>query len=214
MALAVLAAIKLCSTSRYSRFLVQRNPGDLDAPWFKAFVADWAVARTIRSGCLDEVRTYLDVEFRAALKSGDPGEAVDRAAEHLQRKGWSLQNRKDGGARLPISLVSKIGFLLDPDRIVPFDSFAREGLKRLQGRERNGGQGTVQGKKYTRYLATFEASYVEFRQIIDEESTRSWVRSLAQRIGFESDWLVSPRFRRKVFDNFLMQLGGRAGLSD
>src|SRR6266542_359398 len=112
LALAMVQALQMWSNKRYSPFLVHANPGELTEEWFRWFAGSWNVARTIKDGRQEFVRRYLDRDFRKELMEGGGAEAVDAAAGHIQQQGWSSQKRKTGEGSLPISLVSKIGFLL------------------------------------------------------------------------------------------------------
>jgi hypothetical protein len=114
------------------RTLLQAKPRKLTEDWFRWFVAEWNVARTIKKGRQRVVREYLDRDFRKDLLDGGGAETVDAAAAHIQRKGWSSQKRKNGQGSLPISLVSKIGFFLCPTRLVPLDRYAVRGLNELR----------------------------------------------------------------------------------
>ena len=125
--LAVVQTLRMWGDERYDLFLVQAKPGQLTEEWFRWFVGAWNVARTIKQGRLGPVREYLDRDFRKELLEGGGAEAVDAAATHIQKKGWSSQKRKNGQSSLPISLVSKVGFFLCPTRLVPLDRYAVRG---------------------------------------------------------------------------------------
>src|SRR5436190_18338889 len=118
LALAVIQVLRMWSDDRYALFLLQAQPGQLTEQWFRWFVGAWNVARTIKDGRQELVRKYLDRDFREKILAGGGAEAVDFAAAHIQKKGWSSQRRKNGQNSLPISLVSKIGFFLCPKTLV------------------------------------------------------------------------------------------------
>jgi hypothetical protein len=210
LALAVLEAVKLWSNPWYSRFLRQLKPGELDEEWFKTFVGVWSVRRTIRRECLNKVRSYLDDDFRAAIRLNDPAGEVDVALQHLRKKRWPSKTRKDGSSSSPISLVSKVGFLFNPDRITPFDKLALAGLNWMRDKVPGGGEGHIGVEDYSSYLTAFDAMYDKFRATIKKETSRHWVSSVARQLGCEEKWLASKRFRRKVFDNSLVQIGTRS----
>jgi len=209
LARAIVTSLDMWSDPFYFRFLNQDQPGALDADWFERFAGEWGVARTIKKEKVVAVRRYLDDKFRRRLASRPGASAVDEAARHIQDNRWSAQERKDGKASLPLSLVSKIGFFFRPADLVPYDNYARRGLDRLRGKKKLGGAGFFRGTSYAEYLEAFDDQFSRKREQIHEALMEPWVTALAGKFGCPSDALASVAMERKTFDNFLMFLAGR-----
>jgi hypothetical protein len=204
LTLAILKTLTMWSDPKYPQFLRQNKPGSLDKDWFEWFVGDWRVARTIKEGKLEHVRRYLDRKFRQKLAKGDGASHVDRAARDIKKKCWSAG--KDGKASLPLSLVSKIGFFLKPNTLVPYDTFARRGLKKLQRRR---GVSRSKIESYGDYLHAFDAEFALVQGEIRDALTQPWVTAVAKRLECPIEKLQSPSLKRKIFDDYLMEIGGR-----
>jgi len=204
LALALVQTLQMWSDERYDRFLLQAKPGELTETWFRWFVGAWNVARTIKEGRQGLVRGYLDRDFRRKLLKGGGAEAVDAAAAHIQRKGWSSQKRKNGHGSLPISLVSKIGFFLCPTRLVPFDRYAVLGLNNLRCVS---GVSRLKGHSYREYLEAFNEQYAKMERLLTGALKESWVIALANKLGCPTSALSTIAMRRKLFDDYLMHTG-------
>ena len=202
--LAVGQTLRMWSDKRYDLFLVHAKPGQLTEEWFRWFVGAWNVARTIKQGRQGLVRKYLDRDFRKELLEGGGAEAVDAAAAHIQKKGWSSQKRKDGQGSLPISLVSKVGFFLCPTRLVPLDRYAVRGLNDLR---RISGASRLKGQSYREYLEAFNEQYARIEHQLAAALKESWVIALANKLGCPVNALSSIAMRRKLFDDYLMHSG-------
>ena len=205
---AIVDAVELWVDPRYKNFLSSRQPGQFEESWFAAFQARWNVARTIRLKSRNEVRLYFDKEFRQALSARDAASTIDEAAEHIRHQGWSSRQNKKGERSRPVSIVSKAGFLLSPRAIVPYDSFALKGLNMLRGKRTNGGLGHLEGGSYSGYLEAFDSQLERFQSEIERELKSSWAILLADRLGCAQEVLQGEKFQRKVFDSFLMRVGG------
>ena len=203
LSLAIVNAMKMWTDLQYGRFLAQSKAGSLDRKWFKWFVGAWSVARTVKRKKIESVRRYFDNDFRQKIAAGYGATAVDDAAQFIQRRRWSPRKRK------PLSLVAKIGFFLDRNEIVPYDRYSLRGLNKLRGTRGTGGEGHCKGKTYREYLAAFDAKYADMEEKIVVALSARWVIAVASRIGCSRKALDSRRMKRKVFDNYLMQIGGR-----
>jgi hypothetical protein len=192
------------SNNRYAPFLCQRTPPPLAEDWFRWFVGEWKVARTIKDGQQGNVRDYLDKKFRQDLKNGGGAEAVDAAAAHIQQRGWSSQIRKDGQSSLPISLVSKIGFFFCPSKLVPLDRYALLGLNRLRC---DSSKPKIAQNPYAEYLSAFNEQFAFMDSRLTAVLKEPWVNTLACKLGCPIGALNSIALRRKLFDDFLMHLG-------
>jgi hypothetical protein len=206
LARAILWTLDMWSDPRYSRFLGQITPGLLDKEWFNWFVGAWRVARTIKQKKRDSVRQYLDGELRQQLAQGRGARAIDDAAQFIQLERWSAQELKNGGASLPLSLVSKIGFMFCPDTLIPYDRFAWGGLNRLR---REAKKPQIRSRIYCSYLAAFNEMFAPRQKQIRQALSEHWVTVLARKLNCFVAGTTSPAMERKVFDNFLMQLGRR-----
>ncbi len=191
------------SAARYREFLARSQAGEITEEWFRWFVGAWSVARTIRDGCQESVREYLDRDFRMALANRGGSVAVDGAAAHIQRQRWSSQTRKDGLSSLPLSLVAKVGFFLCPSELVPLDRYAVQGLNELR---RAIGSPRLSGRCYVEYLAAFDSLYAEVEPQLAAALQELWVYGLASKVGCPEQVLKTVPVRRKLLDNYLMHL--------
>lgn len=204
LAMAVVQVVQMWSDQRYRNFLLEGKPGKLTQEWFRWFVGEWKVARTIKDGRQGFVRKYLDRDFRKQLVVGGGAESVDAAAEHIRQQGWSSSKRKNGQGSLPISLVSKIGFFLLPERLVPLDRYALQGLNSLR---RASGSRRLKGRSYQEYLEAFDEQYAKMEPQLVAALKEPWVIALAGKLGCPAKALQTIAVRRKFFDNYLMHSG-------
>lgn len=195
LALALLQVIQMWSNPRYQMFLDRAEPGELTDEWFSWFVGAWNVARNIMKGRKTCVREYLDRDFRRVLSLRAYGECVDAAALHIQHQGWSSRGC------LPVSLVSKIGFFLRPDRFVPLDRFSVRGLNLLRAAN---GAGRLKRNSYKAYLDAFDEQYERLEPLLRTALKKQWVLDMADQLGCPRAALTSPAMRRKLFDDYLM----------
>jgi hypothetical protein len=182
---------------RYEPFLNRAEPAELTDEWFRWLVGSWKVARTIKGGRKAQVRQYLDLEFRRALSVGDPAECVDAAALHIQRQGWTSRRCR------PVSLVSKVGFFLRPDRLVPLDRFSMEGLNLLRAGKSSG---KLKRDSYKAYLDAFDEEYACLERQLELALNKPWLVEMAGRLGCPRIALSSVAMRRKLFDDYLMHI--------
>ncbi len=203
LALAILQVLRMWSDERYGPFLIHSEPGNLTEEWFRRFAGAWNVARTIKHDSLSLVREFLDRDFRKKLLKGG-GETVDAAARHIQEQGWSSQTRKNGKSSMPISLVSKVGFFLLPNRLVPLDRYAVHGLNGLR---RARGVSRLKGKSYREYLEAFDEHYANMEPQLANALKEPWVITLASKLGCPAQALETIAIRRKLFDDYLMHSG-------
>lgn len=209
LSLAIIDALSLWSHPKYERFLHDIVPGKLDDDWFKWFIGEWNVARTIKAEKQKSVMHYLDTKFREEILEGKGGPAVDQAAKYIRDMRWTSRKRKDGSASTPVSLVSKVGFFFNPDNLIPYDSFARKGLNRLRGSKKEGGEGHYRGNNYSEYLAIFNEKFSYTKNSIIAAIDEAWAPALARKLGCELKYLKMVRMQRKVFDNYLVHIGGK-----
>lgn len=175
----------------------------LSSDWFKKFMNDWSVARTIKKSGKEPTRKYLYRHFAPGLwKNGSKSRRVDKAARHIAKQGWSARGRK------PTSLVSKVGYFYRPESIVPMDRLARAGLKELVKSEGEGFHTEIRpSMSYEKYEECFGKMFKKYRVEIAAACTKSWAREFLWEIGRSDSCLSSNAFRKKVFDNYLMLLG-------
>jgi hypothetical protein len=207
LTLAIIDALKMWSDTRYERFLDSKTPGTLDQAWFKWFIGEWSVARTIRKDDCELVRKYLNVYLRRAMNRKQGAAAIDHSAQHIQKNEWSSHKRKDGTSSVPLSIVSKVGFFFCPSEIIPYDSLARMGLNKIRGTIKKGGEGHLQCKLYVEHLDAFNHKFEGSHESIIKELKKDWVTSLSRRLGCFSNCLDKIEFHRKVFDNQLLHIG-------
>jgi len=180
-------------------FLNRAEPGELTEEWFSWFAGAWNVARTIKDGRKTSVREYLDRDFRRALSLGDYAGCVDTAALYIQRHGWSSRGC------FPVSLVSKVGFLLRADRFVPLDQFSEQGLNLLRVAN---GAGRLKRNSYKAYLDAFDEQYTRSELQLEAALKERWVVDMADQLGCPRAALTSLAMRRKLFDDYLMHNAG------
>ena len=205
LTLAILQAVQMWSDERYQRFLCCRN-SDLDAEWFKWFLGEWNVARTIRAGKSETVRNYLNDDFRKAIKGKTDGNLIDAATLQIKKFGGSAKSNNKQPA-MPASLVSKISFFLRPSVFVPVDRYSRIGLNQLL---LDSGNAKLKDndKSYIEYLKAFNAHYKVIKDQIDNSLSVKWVSTLATKLDCPKEALKTKALARKVFDNYLMHSGG------
>jgi hypothetical protein len=212
IAVAALAVLRLWMNPDYVDFLRGKKKPTLTNSWFDRFVNGWSVGRTIKSKKRPYIRRHFQEVLRPALARRDPVKGIEDAARYLQTKKWSSRNSEEGS--FPISIVSKVGFFLDADRIAPLDSFSLDGLNELRGRKKEGGLGFVKRGEYRKYLAAFNEKYdQQWTARILNTTDAGWLKAVAKKVGCPASCLKSERFRRKVFDAILMQIGRRVAAS-
>ncbi len=199
LSLAVAPALQRWIHEKYEPFLQRSSPGQLTDEWFRWFLGQWNVARTIRTGSREPVRHYLDVEFRQAVVGESFPSAVDDATTHIQRQRWSAKGRR------PISLVSKIGFFLRPSKFVPMDQYAFAGLNAMRHLS---GKSNLKGQLYRDYLQAFDDEYTAVETQLRDVLRQDWVVTFANKLGCPATVLNSTALHRKLFDNYLMRTGG------
>jgi hypothetical protein len=98
-----------------------RNPA-IGERWFNRFIREWGVARTLSGDSGKRTRTVqlLNTELPGIRSSRDPGSLVEETAEKLKNEELSSRRGR------PISLVSKVGWFLAPETLIPRDGFRRE----------------------------------------------------------------------------------------
>jgi hypothetical protein len=174
---------------------------------FQWFLGEWRVARNLRKEFHNLVRNYLNTTLRTQLKSnpGNP-KIIDDAAEHIRQQGWSSlinKDARDKKHRLPVSLVSKVGFFICPGEIVPCDSDARNGLNVLLGQA-----GKIPtNSSYEEYYQAFQANFKKHRKSIEAELKKEWVTTLTDKLLGSLKDLNTLAFKQKVFDNYLLERG-------
>jgi hypothetical protein len=195
LALALIQVVQMWSNRRYQTFLNRTEDGELTDAWFSWFVGAWNVARNIKDGRKSAVREYLGSDFRQAASDDDYGECVDVAARFIQRQGWSSRGC------LPVSLVSKVGFFLRPDRFIPLDRFSVKGLNVLHT---TGGSRMLKRNSYKAYLSAFDEQYTRLEPQLIAALREPWVITMADQLGCPRAALSSIAMRRKLFDDYLM----------
>ena len=203
LGLALFEVLKLWSNKLYVPFLQQSKPDKLTDNWFKRFVADWKVARTIKGDKMERVREYLDNDFRKMLLKGDEGAIVDDAAKYIQQEKWGSQMQRNGKGSLPISIVSKVGFFFCPAKLVPRDGLAWKGLNKLR---RGDDEPQMRGPSYSEYLKAFNEQYTKYESQLSTALNKQWLIDLANELGCPTSALTTIAMRRKLFDNYLMEL--------
>jgi len=173
---------------------------EIKKKWYKRFVAEWRVARTIRSGTGENVRDLLNKRLLSVRNSTSPAELVEEVADALQKEGYGAK-----GGR-PISLVSKIAYFLRPKDLTPQDRFA---LRGLNCRRTENDLPRVRSGQYTDFVGAFNQEFSRVREEIVAECKQRWARALVTRLGLGPRLLNTTAFQRKVLDNMLMAEGGR-----
>lgn len=161
------------------------EPGDR----FSAFLREYSVTRTIRSGTHDAFRIRLREPQFSEVMRDDSGRAFDKFESHL-RESFGTHEPK----RRIISVLSKVAAFVKPERFVAWDQYARKGLNIVLHRE------SSRFVDYADYLAAFEQAW--------DGSPGQNIREYIARNG-ESVVETEPRFQRRVLDDYLMLLGGR-----
>ena len=195
LGLALIQVVEMWSSPKYDSFLKSSEPGELAAAWFKKFAGEWKVARNIKDGYQTHVRKYLNRHFRRAAAVCEDGGSVDAAARYPQQRGWSHGT--------PVSLVSKIGFFLRPQRFVPLDKFSVDGLNQLLN---SSGAEKVKRKPYKPYLSAFDKLYIRFEPQLRDALNERWVLGMANKLGCRRAALASDAMRRKLCDAYLMYI--------
>ena len=210
LTLAILKALEMWSDLQYANFLPQNEPGHLDKKWFEWFIGDWNVVRSLDKdkSKRELVRRYLDERFRQKLARCGPrnldemARCIDKASRHIKKQKWSSKVGKPKKHCLPISLVSKIGFILSPNTLVPYDALACRGFEEFTEKK-------IKRGNYSAYHKAFKSMFRLVRRPIGKALSKRWVTSAAYELGCPVK-LHSPAMRRKVFDNYLMEIARRS----
>lgn len=209
LTIAIAETISLWADDRYQDYLIGHGRQKLDEDWFEWFIGEWRVARTVRQGRKPEVCSYFNKYLPRMLKGrgADKGAAVDCAAVYLRDSKLATRNGNSGGYRRPTSLVSKVAFLYSPGWYPPMDKYSKKGLNALRGTKRKGGVGHLGFASYAEYLSCFEIHYRAHQKSIVEALAERWVTTYWRKLGVNESVRCTEKFRRKVFDNVLMQIG-------
>jgi hypothetical protein len=170
---------------------LEDNPILADAQWFRAFLKDYSVMRTIRSGHHDAFREALrTAAVESPAKLDDVTGGVVDELDHEFRGNYGTH---DG--RTIRSCLSKIASFLRPDTFIAWDTFARAGLNRVQGRAAS---------------RSFN-SYRDYLKDVNEVLHREQESILAVVDGSVPSPFAAEgqRFSRRVLDVALMRVGGR-----
>lgn len=211
LALSVVLAIQLWASPMCHRLHVpEQMDSRIDDAWFKWFTGEWRVGRTLAPDARQEVISYFNSKsFRKALTVASGNRAVDSASQHLKSRGWSAKRKENGIRVKPLSLVSKVAFFIRPTHFAPMDSLSKRGLNRVRGTKKSGGEGHDAYAQYSDYLAVFNENIPRYESFLKKSISAVWAKPLAKELGCPTAALTSPAFRRKVFDNLLMQFGRR-----
>jgi len=164
---------------------VQTNPLLTNENKFASFCQEYSVSRTIRKGTRNEFRRSLIKRIPVAIRE-DSGRALDELEQKLR-----LQFGTHNGTRRMISVLSKVAAFVRPEQFVPWDSYAKRGLKTVLALK--GGFET-----YAAYLQAFDVAW-----------NGASGRQLRQWRGAQNKLEQEHRFLRRVFDICLMKFGGR-----
>ena len=174
---------------------------------FEWFLGEWRVARNLGTDYKEMVREYLDKTLRTQLATRPvDSKVIDAAAEHIRQQGWSSMVNKDAPEkkhRNTVSLVSKVGFFICPEELVPCDTDARKGLNILIGPA-----GKIPlNSSYREYFPAFLAQFKTVHGAIKAALKEDWCITLAGRLLASTTDLTTAAFEHKVFDNYLLELG-------
>ncbi len=201
MVLAVADVIALWTNDQYKGYLPRQQ--SIDRKWFDRFVANWGVALTVLEKHRGDVLNYLNTDFRAKVGCCSDGTAITAAARDIAAKQWTPMPEKSKEHSKPVSLVSKIAFFFRPDFFVPFDAWARKGLRAVNA------TGNSSYKTYEAYFADFGPVYDTHKPEIERVIASDWAVGLAEQLACPETAMQSEAFKRKVLDNALMRFGGR-----
>ena len=93
---------------------------------FKKFISGYSVARTLAKG--DEDKLKILHELKNFRYSNSIPKDIEYLADLIQTKRLS-SNTKSGGKSRPVSFCSKYQFIREPDKVMPYDSFALKSLE-------------------------------------------------------------------------------------
>jgi len=211
LTIAALRAMEMFSDGRYAGFLQESEAGSVEKDWFDWFLGAWSIARTLSKQTQKRraVRKYINSRFRAAILRARTGTPVDNASMFSSEKCWGAKKLQNGRTSSTVSLFSKVAFFFRPDVFIPYDTTALEGLTKLVETKRKGVRHALNARVYGEYLSLFDQEYRRARRELTTFLSKPWVKDVAKRLGLPQQFLLLPRFQRKVFDNLLMQLGGR-----
>ena len=180
----------------------------LTPDFFDHFVRSWGLARTIGVSKRPEIRRRLNGGDLERLEIGNAAAVEEIAAEYCESR-LSAKSKKSGDShRMPRSLLAKVGFLANPNHLVPYDTYAKKGLNIRRGPAREGGLGAL-ADDYCSYFESFENCLVGVRDFIVDGCSESWVCGLADQLQVPQESRSCEGFYRKVLDDVLMTEGGR-----
>ena len=79
----------------------------------------------------------------------------------------------------------------------------------IRGKRRDGGLGHATFSEYSEYLAHFDECFAKVKGGLNDEIQSKWCVGLAGKLNVSTTQTNSLAFRRKVFDNILMEIGER-----
>jgi hypothetical protein len=209
IATGIVQALSMWANPKYARYLHDGGDQVLSEVWFRWFAGSWGIARTIQDGQLPAVVEYFNDKYPTMLNADIAGQAIDKAAMELKKRGMSSNPGKKAAPSLPLSMASKVAFLFKPQTYAPLDSYGRKGLNTLRGKKVDGGKGHAKYDTYKTYLADFNYFLHQEKERIDSELQAKWVHALSKHLCVTQENIKSDAFRRKSFDNILMTIGGR-----
>ncbi len=153
---AIIDALILFSDKQFYEYLINEG-GDnsIEEKWFDWFIKEWRVARTINSNKKSEFLYYIHSGDFNSLIDKDFETSVDFVANTMKKNKWSAYNEDKKYYVKPTSLVSKIGFILFPEIIIPVDRYSKLGLNKVKGTKKDDGEGYLKENSYAEYIKEF-----------------------------------------------------------
>jgi hypothetical protein len=99
---------------------------------FNRFLYDYGVGRTIAAGAEKKIQLLEALRHYSFPLKNIPAE-IEAFASGLQQAALS-SNAPNGSKTLPLSFTSKLLFIMHPDTVMPYDSFARNSLSVFAGK--------------------------------------------------------------------------------
>lgn len=189
---------------------IDGNYFGFDLDWFKKFRLEWQLSRALRKSPETDIDYYnisavklLNSEIQAGTFAENNPVNISAVSRKLIDANLTPLNKHQQ------SMVSKIAFFSNPNYYVPMDRLSKLGIWSVTNGHadlENIPRGNLDN--YTTYMERFINLFDLFAMNeILTECERNWVVELMNRNSMQAEWAVEPRFLKKAFDTYLMQVG-------
>ena len=162
---------------------------------FEVFLREYSIRRNLNSG-YNSVDIFIDELFKFNFVK----KVIDGDIEIVNNVSTEIKQKRESTTKETKSLLSKIAFLINPDKFSLYDTFSSESLKEILKKEGNEINQT-QLKDYSLYNKAIDGLIIKYSDIISSSIKNTHNYMQIDTINFFS---TSPEaFKRRIFDKYL-----------